>query len=319
MPSVTQLERRNRVHGVRSTPHDFSSSASICPLCGSLETSYAFRDNSCSLRVCEVCDLFFIHPCPTAADQHQRVASGHNPEIQMLDCQRRYSGERLYYSRHCALIAEECREARSLLDVGCGTGHLLERLAAAQPNLHRTGIELCAAAAQFARHTAACDILETPIERFTPADGRRFDVIILVNVFSHIPSFNQLFASLRAALVPNGKIILRTTEMTRNVSRWNQAHWGVPDDLHFLGMRTLDFLCAKYGFVVTRHIRTPFEDELFLPSRWSQMGRSKLQNFTKRAVLAIPLALPTLKSIYTGLLGTRLFTSFIVITPLKSN
>ncbi|MGH9757182.1 MAG: hypothetical protein ACRD4M_05545, partial [Candidatus Acidiferrales bacterium] len=102
----------------------------VCQLCGSRETDAAFIDNVCALRVCLQCDLFFVCPYPASSSQHAHVNAGANPEIEILNCARRYQGERLYYDRHFALIEEECAGARSLLDVGCGTGHLLERFAA---------------------------------------------------------------------------------------------------------------------------------------------------------------------------------------------
>jgi SAM-dependent methyltransferase len=284
--------------------------ASLCPLCASPETEPAFTDNGCSLRVCNICDLFFVDPYPSGGRQHEQVSAGSYREIQILDCVRRYQGERLFYDRHFGPIAEECRGASSLLDVGCGTGNLLARLAN-QPGLYCAGIELNSQAARFARKVTGRRIWEVPFEEFR--SERKFDVITMINVFSHIPSFDGLFESLRAAIQPGGKIILRTSEMARTVSRWNQVHWGIPDDLHFLGLGTLEFLCAKYGFVVARHIRTPFEEELFRRSRWEQMGRSRLQNGLKSAALRIPLALPALKKLYTAFLGQRLFISFIVL------
>jgi hypothetical protein len=107
--------------------------------------------------------------------------------------------------------------------------------------------------------------------------------------------------------------------MSHDVSRWNQVHWGIPDDVHFLGLGTLDFICAKYGFSVARHIRMPFEEELFRCSRWEQMGRSRVRNTIKKAATRIPVALPGLKKLYTAVLGKRLFVSFIVLVPLESS
>jgi SAM-dependent methyltransferase len=286
-----------------------------CPLCGSSVTVHAFSDNGCDLRVCDTCELFFVDPYPAGHCQHERVSRGDFEEIEILDCARRYEGERLYYERHFDSIAEECTGGRSLLDVGCGTGHLLE-LFATRPELRRMGIELNTRAARFARYVSDCDILEVPFEQFR--SDERFDVITLINVFSHIPSLDALFNSLRAALAPRGKVILRTSEMRRDISRWNQLHWGVPDDLHFLGLRTLEFLCAKYGFVVARHVQIPFEKELFRRSRWQQMGRSRAANLIKTLGLHTPFALAALEKAYTATLGQRLFVSLIVLTPLRS-
>jgi SAM-dependent methyltransferase len=288
-------------------------SAPACPLCGSANNNLAFRDDGCALRVCDNCELFFVDPYPSSAWQHQQVSSGRHAEIEILDCARRHEGERLYYERHFVSIAEECADATSLLDVGCGTGHLLERFAG-RPGLYRAGIELNPEAAEFAERVAGCEICRVPLEEFRGA--RTFDVITLINVFSHIPSFGPMFRSLRSLLAPGGKLILRTSEMSRNVSRWNQMHWGIPDDLHFLGLRTLEFICARYGFAIERRIRTPFEHELFRVSRWQQMGRSQLQNAVKKTAIRLPGALRGIRKLYTSCLGQRLFVSFIVLTPL---
>lgn len=289
-----------------------ADAAPACPLCRTRANRVAFRDNRCTLRRCDTCDLFFVDPYPPVARQHHFVSSASQDEIQLLDCSRRYQGERLYYRRHFESILEECAEAKSLLDVGCGTGHLLEKLQAA-PNLYRAGIELNPEAAEFAKRVAACDVFRTPLEEFRCQ--RRFDVVTMVNVFSHIPSFDKMFHSLRALLAPGGKLILRTTEMSANVSRWNQVHWGIPDDLQFMGLRTLEFICARYGFAIARRECVPFEDELFRVSRWQQIGRNAVQNAVKRTVLRIPGALRTLRNIYAAFLGQRLFVSFIVLTP----
>lgn len=291
--------------------HASAKAIPICPLCGSASTVHQFSDAGCALRRCTVCELFFVHPYPRPVEQHQRVSSGRYPGIELLDCARRYDGERLYYDRHFDLIAQECAGAESILDVGCGTGNLLERFSG-RANFYRLGIELNPAAAQVARVTAKCEILEKPFESLR--SDCKFDVITMINVFSHISSFDAMFSSLQAALAPGGRVILRTTEMSRRVSRWNQVHWGIPDDLHFLGLATLDYFCAKYRFAVTRHIRVPFEDELFRMSRWEQMGRNRLHNALKRIGVRIPGALRAARFLYTATLGQRLFVSFIVLT-----
>ncbi|HUC42320.1 MAG TPA: class I SAM-dependent methyltransferase [Candidatus Micrarchaeaceae archaeon] len=286
------------------------TAGAICPLCGSGSTRLALRDSGCSLHACGVCELFFIWPYPSSSRQHSRVSFGRYDEIELLDCERRYLGEKLYYDRHFPLIAEECGGAGSFLDVGCGTGHLLERLAAAGLS-RRAGIELNAQAAAFARRVSGCEILEVPFERFRSEE--KFDVVALINVFSHIPSFRGLFASLHSVLAPGGRVLIRTSEMAPHVSRWNQMHWGIPDDLHFLGLGTLDYVCRRFGFRIARHVRVPFEEELFRRSRWQQKGRSQAVNAVKFAGIHFPGALAASKALYKMFLGQRLYVSFIVL------
>lgn len=283
----------------------------VCPLCQGRDNEKAFLDNGCELRVCRVCGLFFVHPYPLSNPRHEEVSAGNIAGIDLLDCERRYAGEALYYQRHFAMIEDECHDARSFLDVGCGTGRLLELLSA-RKEMRRLGIELNPHAAKFARRVAKCDIVETPFEDFRIREG--FDVVSMINVFSHIPSLDALFHTLRQSLTSGGKAILRTSEMTPDVSRWNQLHWGIPDDLHFLGLNTIAFICRKYGFEVRKHVRLPYEDELFLVSRWRQMGRRGLVNLVKRAGVCVPGALGAMKSIYRAALGERLFVSLIVLS-----
>jgi SAM-dependent methyltransferase len=317
MASVDQIRRhRDGWYRAESIACHSGEPADCCPLCESADIVKAFTDNGCALRMCNVCELFFVDPHPRGKEQHDKVSTGKYLDIEVLDCERRYEGERLYYDRHFSLIADECKTATSLLDVGCGTGRLLERFSG-WPGLRRTGIELNSEAARFARRVAGCEIIEIPFEEFR--SERKYDAITMINVLSHIPSFGGMFRSLRAALKPGGKAIVRTSEMSRSVSRWNQIHWGVPDDLHFLGLGTLDFLCAKYGFTILKRIRTPYEDELFRHSRWQQMGRNKILNTFKRAGVRIPGALESMKRIYTAVLGRRFYISFIVLKVNESS
>lgn len=313
MACADQIENSEAAPSVAGAGQTRARCALRCPLCGASNAAATFRDNGCSVRMCRTCELFFVDPYPTPARQRARVSSGEPSEIEILDCSRRYEGERLYYDRHFDLIAEECAGAESVLDIGCGTGHLLERLCR-NPSLYRVGIELNAEAARFARRVSGCPILEIPFEEFR--SERQFDVITMINVFSHVPAFDAMFASVRAALRANGKLVLRTSEMAGSVSRWNQLHWGVPDDLHFLGLRTLDFICDKYGLAIVRHVRTPFEYELFLPSRWRQMGRSPAVNLLKQTSLHLPGLLAAAQRAYAAVLGNRLFVSFIVLKPI---
>ena len=291
------------------------SALPVCPLCKAQDNEERFVDHGYSLRLCHMCELSFIHPYPEIDAQHRRVSVGQYEEIELLDPSRRYLSEIAYFKRRFPMIAEECRGARSVLDVGCGTGHLLERLSVF-PELHRQGLELNAAPAEYARRVANCEIHQIPLEEFKA--NSKFDVITMINVFSHIPTFDGLFNSARSLLQPGGKLILWTSEMGRGATRWSQFVWGIPDDLHFLGLRTLDFACQKYHFKITRRTRIAYADEVFLPSRWKQAGRSRFRNTIKYAVAATPLALPALKVLYNALVGKELFLSFIVLTPALS-
>ena len=123
---------------------------------------------------------------------------------------RHYQSNIRYYERFFPLVSQECEGASSLLDVGYGTGRLLE-LCGRLPGLDRVGIELNRDRAQFAREKAQCEIVEVPIQAFQP--GRSFDVITLMNLFSHVPDLDGFFAAVKGLLSDQGKVILKVGEL----------------------------------------------------------------------------------------------------------
>jgi SAM-dependent methyltransferase len=286
--------------------------APACPLCEARDNKRLFTQRGYDLLACQACELLFIDPYPRPDDYQAHEAQYDFEEIKILDPARSYASQVSYYNELFPLISEECKDAKALLDVGSGPGNLLERLSV-YPGLYREGIELNTRRAAYARQIAGCPIHEVPVEQFR--SDRKYDVITMINVLSHIPSYDTLFKSLHALLQPKGRLILKVSEAKKDVRRWNMPDWEIPDHLHFLGLRTIDFICEKYGFAVAKRLRTPFVDEFFSPRRWKQTGRSNVRNVIKRGVAATPLALPLLRRLYGIFPGDKVFLSFIVLTP----
>jgi Cyclopropane fatty acid synthase and related methyltransferases len=260
---------------------------------------------------CGVCELFFIDPYPRDIDrQHEVVATQAYEDFQLLETAKHYEYEVNFYRNYFELILRECADARSILDVGCGCGHLLERLAA-RSDLYRAGVELNRQRAAQARRVARCEVFDIPIEDF-PAT-RRFDVITLINVFSHIPGIDRLFEKLRSLLNDNGKIILRTGEMKKDVRKSAIFDWEIPDHLQFLGLNTLEFLAQKHGFEIQLGRRAALSKELFAPGTWRMKGRSVVRNRIKSLVAGISFALPLMEQFYELIHRSSVFSSFIVL------
>lgn len=259
---------------------------------------------------CQTCELFFVHPYPESANGHHEIVSSYAYEnLEILDARRHYDGEVAFYRDYFPLIDRECDGAASFLDVGCGTGHLLERLS--RPGLYRAGIELNRERAILAREIAKCDIFEVPLEKL--AAGRSFDVITMVNVFSHIPAPRDFLPKVRSLLSPQGKLIIKTGEVSNRVKKRVVHDWGIPDHLQFLGLGTLEYLCKTYGFRIESRRRVPLSHEMFAPSAWRTDGRSALRNVIKAIVVRTPLALPLLARCYEAVHHKSVWSSFIVL------
>ncbi len=283
-----------------------------CPLCGSTSTRYKFSERGFGVRQCESCELFFIDPYPSDEAQFETVSNYSYADLTIVSPERHYRGSHMFYDQYFPIIKQEIAGAKTALDVGCGTGHLLELLGA-DPALHRVGLELNAERAAFARKKAGCSVFEVPIEEFQ--SDQRFDAIFLMNVLSHVPRIEGLFQALRRLVSDQGKVLFKVGELGSDVKKHAVHDWDIPDHLHFLGLKTMDVICKKYGFKIVRHDRWPLSSELFHPSTWRAQGRSAVRNAIKRVVLSTPFALPVLSRVYDLIHGQSFYTSFIAIQP----
>jgi SAM-dependent methyltransferase len=297
----------------RQSRKERSTENPVCPLCQSSEHHRRFSDSGYDVLACEQCDLLFIHPYPASEeDQHRRVATYDFDDLVLPDPDRHYRIEIRFYQHYWPLIEQDFEGADSVLDVGCGCGRLLELLGS-HPGLFRAGIELNGPRAAMARRVAGCPIHEVPVEEF--AGDTRFDVITLVNVLSHLPSFDSLFGAVRSLLTDRGKLILKVGEVAPDVRKNDLFDWDIPDHLHFLGLRTIDHICRKYRFTIVRHRRVPHGQELFSQARWKTPGRSRFRNLIKTVVVHIPFALPLLAKAYELRHDQRIHSSLIVLSP----
>ena len=109
-------------------------------------------------------------------------------------------------------ILEELKKDgfEDLLDVGCGTGPMVELLASEFPGRRYTGLDLTPKMIEVAN---AKGIEEA---RFIvgdaedlPFDDASFDAVICANSFHHYPNPQAFFAGVARVLRPGGKLVLR--------------------------------------------------------------------------------------------------------------
>lgn len=100
---------------------------------------------------------------------------------------------------------------RTLLDVGCGAGELVERMARAHPKWHLTGVDISPELIDVAR--ARCGGLAgaqfhcADATRWTPDDGRLFDLVVARHVVMFFDDPVAAFAHLRALTAPGGRLV----------------------------------------------------------------------------------------------------------------
>jgi SAM-dependent methyltransferase len=95
----------------------------------------------------------------------------------------------------------------SFLEVGCGTGFVLRRIAEEFPRAFMTAVEYYEAALPFARQRCPrANISQADITNL-PFEGE-FDVVGCFDVLEHIPDDAAAFRNLRRALKPGGLLLV---------------------------------------------------------------------------------------------------------------
>lgn len=282
----------------------------FCPLCREIESDFLFPVRNYNLLACKKCELLFIDPYPD--DIHTNVSENSYKELKVIDVEKHYTAEVQFQKKYFTMLNQEIKDAKSVLDVGCGAGHLLERLKI-YPSMMRVGIELNKQRATYARKKANCSISQIPVEDFSI--DKKFDVILMINVLSHIASFDTLFEKLHDLSQRDGKILLKVGEFKENVKKTDIFDWGIPAHLHFLGLNTINYICQKYKFKILRHQRIPLSQDVFAVYRLKTQGRSKFRNLLKKALLNTPFGLQCLQRVYDKFKGERIYSSFIVLKP----
>ena len=109
------------------------------------------------------------------------------------------------------MLAELEREPfADVLDVGCGTGAVIELLHDTYPNAHYTGLDLTPAMIEVAsaKGLPNCEFMVDDAENLPFADAS-FDAVLSSNSFHHYPNPEAFFAGALRVLRPDGRLILR--------------------------------------------------------------------------------------------------------------
>jgi SAM-dependent methyltransferase len=268
-----------------------------CDCCGSDEWRELFEENGVRLGQCPNCDLLSIADVPEQGRRMTELEQGHYAGAnKVLDAGKQIAAERIVEQRFQGYVdlAQRYAPHGRWLDIGCGGGTLLNL--AQRAGYTGEGIELTADRRAVAAEATGLVIHGVPVEDVA-YPGHSFDVISLINVFSHLTSPSATLAELRRILTPGGVLILATGEMTAGVEKSHMFDWNLGDHLHFLGERTMDCYGRRLGFQIAHHDRAWLPDELYTRDWLRLKGRSAMRNALKTVLLRTPGAFPAFRAV----------------------
>jgi len=245
-----------------------------CPLCG--------HDNGATrplpwapapwvLRSCEQCDLIYVENPPVAEALEADLAWEKTYAAEAEARRRREPllsalsgvGKRLRRRRNkfLKLALEHFRPGR-ILDVGCGSGHLLAQL---PPEFIPFGVEVSRQLAayaheQFARRGGR--VIQSPaVEGIEHFESNSFDGLAMISYLEHELQPKEALSAAMRVMRPGARLILKTP----NAGSWNRAirkekwcgfRW--PDHVNYFIPEVLVNAVQRAGFRIV----------LFGPTDW---------------------------------------------------
>src|SRR5262245_55263677 len=122
--------------------------------------------------------------------------------------------------RFVRLVHETAPDAEHILEVGCGEGTVLERLALLYPHSHLIGIDITPKLGRMFRgDQQRVTFRRQTIQELAAEQPEQFDLVVVCDVLHHVPwdMHVEFVRALARATRPNGWLILKDWERRDNV------------------------------------------------------------------------------------------------------
>lgn len=195
-----------------SSPYGTPLQGVACDLCGSNrdQTLFTLRDmmqttsdHEYRIARCRVCDLIYLNPRPYSWDIPGLYPAEYAPfKRSALGTLAR----KWLHKRTVTELANLVQAPRRVLDIGCGTGELLEQVRkSGNPNV--LGIEPSIQAARVARENRGLDVRTGTLEQCALPDAS-IDTVLISHVLEHLPSPRVTLREVDRILRPGGAVVI---------------------------------------------------------------------------------------------------------------
>lgn len=209
------------------------------------------RENGFELVRCPRCGLLYVSNPPDPDTISEAARQGVHEGESSFDATGRFRAWRLPILRTRLQDifngSDGFAGISRWLDVGCGHGELLAAVASLAPDIELFGTE------PNERKQASARSRGFDVRFFDLADhDRTYDVVSLMNVYSHLPDPSGFLAMVRGLLRPGGRVLLETGDIGAFGDRTIPKPWYLPDHLSFANEAIVCEMFERGGFEVER-------------------------------------------------------------------
>jgi SAM-dependent methyltransferase len=262
----------------------------VCYNCGCDESAFYAAENGFTLRKCVQCGLLLLADRPSDDQISQAHKQGKHTGVRELDVTGKFAARKIprYVSILRDMFGDQLPTGTRWLDVGCGHGELLVAIQTCYPG------QVTARGTEPNAHKRASALKRgLDVDYFDlDAHTERYDIISLLNVYSHLPDPPQFLQSLSALLRPGGELLIETGDSAHFLPEDHHRPFYLPDHLSFASEGIVVDVLKRVGFRVVEIRKYPLISfgvkalvkeviKAFLPRY-----RSSLRNFRKRRLYA---------------------------------
>ncbi|MGA0369964.1 MAG: class I SAM-dependent methyltransferase [Kiritimatiellia bacterium] len=227
-----------------------------CYNCGERNRSYYAEENGYTLVKCDGCGLLYLENRPLNEEITQAHKQGKHHGIKELNATGVFLDHKI--TRYLEILDDIYRgkvsHIHSWLDVGCGHGEFIAALQQYHPEIER----VCGTEPNIYKQASArergLDVGYFDIEKHE----KTYDVISLLNVYSHLPDPPEFLKILKGKLNPGGELILETGDTAELNAKDHYRPFLLPDHLSFASEKIVVDILERTGFEIISIHRYPY-------------------------------------------------------------
>lgn len=226
-----------------------------CYACGSNQHSFYAEENGFALVKCNGCGLLFLENRPDDDQITQAHQQGKHGGAKELDVTGRYHPHKIH---HYLEVLRDLYDGeigkKTWLDIGCGHGEFMEAVQkyssqpitvkGTDPNIHK----------QESARKRGLDVGYFSID----THDEQYDIISMLNVYSHLPDPPKFLKMLRRLLTPGGELILETGDTAGFTPKEHYRPFYLPDHLSFASESIIVKILKRLDFEILRIKKYPF-------------------------------------------------------------